>query len=88
MWLPMTRAFQVLLFLSAAATLVVFGSTSHAKSDPSRSESAPKINAFFSSASAFPIDEESDPSAVRIEELRVQLATQNLELLAIQSDAE
>ncbi|MBW2291698.1 MAG: hypothetical protein JRG94_05235, partial [Deltaproteobacteria bacterium] len=84
----MTHALKLLFVLSALATLVVSGSISHAKSDSTSAESAPEVNALFSPASAFPLDENSDPAAVRIEELRAQLAAQNLELLAMQRDAE
>jgi len=83
----MTHALKLLLVLSALATLAVSGSISHAKSNATPAESAPEINALFSPAAAFPLDENSDPAAVRIEELRAQLAAQNLELLAMQRDA-
>lgn len=76
------------LLLSLAATLLVLSSLSQAEPHPALPVPASEVNALFSSAAGFPVDENSDPAAIRIEELRAQLASQNSELLAMQSDSE
>jgi small conductance mechanosensitive channel len=75
------------LFFVLNAFLVV-GSTSYAKPESSPAELNPGVNALLAPAAAFPLDENSDPAAIRIEELRTQLAELNLELLALKEDGQ
>ena len=78
------------LFAVAAgiATLISGGPPSHAQPQASARQPTLEVNVLLTPTAAFALDENADPAAVRIEEIRAQLATQNHELLAMQKDGE
>jgi small conductance mechanosensitive channel len=85
----MAHMLKPLFAVAAGIAILIAGvSPSHAQPQAFARQPALEVNVLLTPTAAFALDENSDPAAVRIEEIRAQLATQNLELLAMQKDGE